>query len=227
MATSGITSWPLTAEEVVSQALFEIGAYAAGETPSGTDMEDGVLRLNAMLKTWQGEGNLFREAATEVTFPAGAGELALDEQTETAGIRAVSNAWVVGSYNRLLAEWNRSEYLRLPNPGQTGQPTIWYAETTNAGVTLHLWPVPSTDTLIALDYQLKAQTVTDPSETVDVPEEWQECLILGLASRLASMFGTTRIDPATVQRVDQRASALYDRLMDRDRPDSYTFETDC
>lgn len=155
------------------------------------------------------------------------GELALDAQTETAGIRAVSNAWVVGSYNRLLAEWNRSEYLRLPNPGQTGQPTIWYAETTNAGVTLHLWPVPSTDTLIALDYQLKAQTVTDPSETVDVPEEWQECLILGLASRLASMFGTTRIDPATVQRVDQRASALYDRLMDRDRPDSYTFETDC
>lgn len=222
MSTSGITSWPLTAEEVVTQACYELGSHAQGETPSSQEMDDAIVRLNGMLKTWAGEGNLFREETTEIVFLAGAGEQAL-----AADVRAVSNAWVVGSYNRLLAPWNRSEYLRLPNPGQEGQPTAWYAETTPAGITLHLWPVPSTDTTIAIDYARKAYTVTDPSETVDVPEDWQEALILGLASRCASMFGTTRIDPATVNRIDQRASALYEKLMDRDRPDSYIFERDC
>lgn len=221
MPTSGTTSWPLIASDVVTQALYELGAYAAGEVPSGNDIEDGILRLNAMLKTAAGEGNLFREQTTEITFTAGMGQ-----QTLSSDIREINNVWVVGSYNRILAEWNRSEYLSLPIPGQLGTPVAWYAANTNAAVVLHLWPVPSVDTLIALDYSKKAETVTDGSETVDVPEEWQEWLILGLASRLASMFGTTRVDPSTVQRLDARASGLYERLMDRDRPDSYYFEAD-
>ena len=35
------------------------------------------------------------------------------------------------------------------------------------------------------------------------------------------MFGATRIDTATVQRVDARAAALYGRMLDADRPDTY------
>lgn len=220
MPSSGITSWPLTAEEIVTQACYQLG-FAQGETPSGEEMSDGLVALNGMIRTWQGEGNLFREETTEITFDAGMGEQAL-----SADIRAINNVLVVGSYNRVLAEWNRTQYLTLPNPGQTGTPVAWYAETGVGGLTLHLWPVPSTSTVLALDYQRKAYTVTDPSETVDLPEEWQECVILGLASRLASIFGTAKSDPATVQRVDARASALYERLMDRDRPDSYFFEPD-
>lgn len=221
MPTSGITSWPLTAEEVVTQACYELGSHAAGEVPTGQEMDDALVRLNAMLRTWQGEGNLFRDEETQIVFAAGMGE-----QVLSADIRAINNAWAVGPYNRILAQWNRSEYLSLPNPGQSGAPVAWYAETSPAGLTMHLWPVPATDTIIALDYSRKGYTVTDPSETLDVPEEWQEALILGLASRMASMFGITRSDPNTVQRIDGRATALYQRLLDRDRPDSYIFEPD-
>jgi hypothetical protein len=38
------------------------------------------------------------------------------------------------------------------------------------------------------------------------------------------MFGTTRIDPGTVQRVEGQAQMLYQRMLDADRPDSYYFE---
>lgn len=222
MTTSGITSWPLTAEEVVTQACYELGSHAAGETPSGQEMNDALVRFNGMLKTWQGEGNLFREATTSIVFAAqDAAGVVLD-----SSIRAINNVWVVGSYNRLLAEWNRSEFLSLPNPTTAGSPVAWYAETGVSALTLHLWPVPSTNTTVTLDYSRKGYTVTDPSETVDFPEEWQEALIVNLASRLASMFGATRIDPNTVVRIDQRAAILYQRLLDRDRPDSYYFEPD-
>lgn len=223
MTTSGITDWPLTAEEIVTQAFVELGAVSSGETPTGEEMEDGLVRLNSMLRSWAGEGNLFREETTEVAFTSGLGELALD-----AGIRTINNAWLVQtSYNRILAPWNRTEYLSIPVPGQEGSPVAWYAENGVAGLTLHLWPVPSAASTIALDYSRHAQTVTDPSETVDVPQEWQETLILGLASRCASMFGKARTDPGNVSRIDQRSSILYQRLLDRDRPDAYYFEPDC
>jgi hypothetical protein len=94
------------------------------------------------------------------------------------------------------------------------------------GLSIYVWPVPSTDITLELDYSRAAETVTDPSETVDIPEDWQEAVVMGLAGRCASMFGITRIDPGTVQRIDAKASSLYQRLLDRDRPDSYYFEPD-
>jgi hypothetical protein len=97
---------------------------------------------------------------------------------------------------------------------------------TNSVLTINVWPVPADDIALEVDYSKVAETVTDPSETVDVPEEWTEAVILGLASRCASMFGTTRIDPATVQRIDSKAAQIYMRLLDRDRPNSYFFEPD-
>lgn len=221
MTTSGITSWPLTAEEIVTQACYELGSHAAGETPSGEEMDDALVRLNAMLKSWQGEGNLFRDETVSLTFLAGA-----SSQVLSTDIRAVSAAWVVTSYSRMMTEWNRSEFLAIPNSAATGSPVAWYAATGNSGLTLHVWPVPSVNTTIALDCSRKCDTVTDLSETVDVPEEWQEALIMGLASRCASMFGATRTDPNTVGRIDQRAALLYQKLLDRDRPDSYYFEPD-
>jgi hypothetical protein len=117
----------------------------------------------------------------------------------------------------------------IPNRAQTtnGGPSVYYLEKGVSGLTIHVWPVPSADIDLEIDYNRIADTVTDPSETLDLPEEWQEAVIMGLASRMASMFGVTRTDPATVQRIDQKAAILYQRLLDRDRPDSYYFEPDC
>jgi hypothetical protein len=107
VTTSGITSWPLTAEEIVTQAMIELGAIASGETPTGEEMEDGLIRLNAMLKTWGGEGNLFRETTATLVIPAATGA-----GTLPAGVRDVSSVRhvVSSSYSRQLAEWNRGQY---------------------------------------------------------------------------------------------------------------------
>lgn len=226
MSTSGVSSWPLTAQQVVTQACYELGTHSAGETPSGEEMEDGILRLNAMLKTWQGEGNLFRETIENVTITGGNPSVAAPDGTrDVSSIRYVSSA----TNKRLLTEWNRGQYYSIPNRAQTSSsgPAVYYLAKSTTGLTINVWPVPSADATLELDLQTIAQTVTDPSETVDVPEEWQEALILGLASRMASMMGATRTDPQTVARIDSRAAALYQRLLDRDRPDSYIFETDC
>lgn len=225
MPTSGITSWPLTGRDIITQALVELGAISSGETPTGEETADALMRLNAMLKSWAGEGNLFREETGTLVIPGGTGA-----GTLPAGVRDVSSVRHVISptYQRQLGEWNRGQYYSMPNRAQTTSsgPTVYYIGKTVSGVTINVWPVPSSDITLELDYYRAAETVTDPSETVDIPEEWQEAAILGLASRCASMFGVTRADPNTVARVDGKAQQLYQRLLDRDRPDSYFFEPD-
>jgi hypothetical protein len=223
VTTSGITTLPLTVEEYVAQAAYELGAYASGEILSGEDMEDGIVRFNGMLKMWAGD-NLYREATTSLTVTAATGTVALP-----AGARDVASVrHVVSATNkRLLAEWSRGEYYRLPNRTASGNPTAYYLAKTISALSLYVWPVPAANITLEVDYYRLPEVVTDPSETLDLPEEWQEAVVQGLASRMANMFGSTRTDPSTVARIDQRAAALYQRLLDRDRPDYYSFEPDC
>ena len=221
MTTSGVTEWGLTAAEVIRQALIELGVMNGGDEPEATEETDAMLRLNAMFKTWGGEANLFREATGTLVIVggSGAGTLPADVR-QVNSVRHVSSA----TYQRPLLEWNRDQYYSLPNRVAVGNPTMFYLSKTPLASEIRIWPVPASDITLHVDYSRAVETVTDPQETLDIPQEWQEAVILGLAARCAAMFGATRLDPATVQRIDAAASAMYQKLLDRDRPDSYYFE---
>lgn len=221
MATSGITDWPLTVAEVVRQAMVELGAISSGEEPEATEEADAMIRLNGMLKTWSIKSNLFRESTGTLVVTGGTGAGTLP--SEVRGLNSVRMV-VSSTYQRPLLEWNRDQYYSMPNRTAVGNPTVFYLSRTPTASELRIWPVPAADITLHIDYSRRAETVTDPEETLDIVEEWQEAVILGLASRCASMFGTTRLDPQTVARIDGRADALYNDLLDHDRPDSYYFE---
>jgi len=221
MTTSGVTEWGLTAAAVIRQAMVELGVLNGGDEPEATEEADAMLRLNAMLKTWGGEANLFREATGTLVIVGGSGAGALpSEVRQVNSVRHVSSA----TYQRPLLEWNRDQYFSLPNRTAVGNPTMYYLSKTPLVWEIRVWPVPATDITLHIDYSRAVETVTDVEETLDIPQEWQEAVILGLAARCASMFGTTRLDPGTVQRIDAASAAMYQKLLDRDRPDSYYFE---
>jgi hypothetical protein len=222
VTTSGVYTWSLTFLDLATQAAYELGAIAQGDVPEAQEASDMMLRFNAMLKSW--DGTLFRDVVSTVTMIGGAGSVAAPAGTrDITSVRHVVSA----TYNRQLAEWNRSEFYAVPNRVQAGDPVAYYIDKTSSGLTIRVWPVPASNVTLELDRQKSAETVTDPSQTIDVPEEWQETLIMGLASRCAAIFGTTRIDPGTVQRIDAKAAVLYQKMLDRDRPSSYYFEPDC
>lgn len=222
MTTSGITAWSLTARDIVTQAMIELGILASGGEPESAELSDCLLRLNGMLKSWQGKVNLFREGTGTISVPGGSGAGALPE-----GIRDISSVRHVVSANnyRQLVQWQRSQYLSLPNRATSGSPTVYYLSQQIGGDTLHIWPVPVNDITLHIDYTREADTITNPAQTLDIPSEWHETVILGLAARIAGMFGATRADPATVGDVKQRAEQLYQQMLDQDRPDSYVFES--
>lgn len=213
----------MTAAALIEAALNELGAYGAGQTIDATDQAAALVRLNAMLHTWGVRGNLYRDETGTATITGGVGSGTLPaEVRQLNSVRFVASA----TNYRQLTEWTRDDYYSIPNRDQAGDPVAYYLQRHRDGAMIWLWPVPADDATLHLDYGSAVETVTAASETVDLPQEWQEAAILGLAARCASMFGTTRIDPGTVRRIDQRAAEAYGLLLDSDRPDSYIFLPD-
>ncbi len=225
MPTSGITTWSLTAQQICTAAAEELGILPLGEVLEadeiGTASSGMIMRLNAMLKTWSIKANLFREATGEVEVPAGEGTGTLPQ-----GIRDVSAVRLVLSdtNERPLAEWPRGNYLTIPNKTTEGDPTAYYLSQGIGGLTVSLWPVPTTDKVLKIDYSRSAEIITSASQTVDIVQEYQEAVYKGLAVRCANMFGAARLDAITLQKVAAEAAELERIMLDADRPNAYIFE---
>lgn len=217
MTTSGVTAWSLTARDLVTAGLRDARILGSGEEPTADEMADCLIRLNGLLKSWSTRGNLFREATGEVEVVGGSASGILSE-----GIRDISSVrHVISATNeRQLTPWNRAQYLSLPNKAAVGNPSIYYLSQQGEADILYLWPVPAADITLKIDYSRTVETVTDPGETLDIPQEWQTAVWKNLAVECQDLFGAT-LTPIYIA----KAEALYQQFLDSDRPDSYVFES--
>jgi hypothetical protein len=222
MATSGITSWPMTAGEIVQQAMVNLGILGSGEDPESSEMTDGITTLNFMLKTWSRKVNLWRDGIGTLTVLGGTGAATLEQ--EVRDINSVRHVISATNY-RLLTPWNRDQYYSMPNRAAVGNPTIYYVKRDLDSVQIRVWPVPAADISLHVDYSKASEAVTEPGETLDISQEWAETVIINLADRLIGVFGAARIDPSSAQKISQRAAVLEQELFDSDRPDTIEFQS--
>lgn len=218
MTTSGVIEWSLTANDIVKAAMQELALIAPGEEPEASESRDAIVRLNGLLKSWAIKGgNLFRETSGSVNVLANTSSGVLPP-----GVRSVASARVQVSptYERPMQVFNRAQFMVLPNKAAKGQPNIFYVADAGDAVTFTVWPTPTTNTTILIDYTRAGETITDGTETLDIPQEWQEAVYVGLAIRIAPMF-----QAAVTPELYQRAAVLETQLLDADRPDSYFFES--
>lgn len=213
MPTSGTTAWELTANDAVTQALSELAVTELGEDPQAEEMTFGLFHLNALLKSWQNLSYL--ETTGTVTIPADT-----ESGTLSADIQEVISARYAGDFDRWLHRYNRDEYLAIPNKDASGEPTIFYVSNQRDATVMYVWPVPTAETTIKIDYRRKPDTVTAASETIDFPEEYQGALIANLAVRLAGRFGDG-IPQRTFAELKERAERLRIEMEDLERPASY------
>lgn len=220
MSTSGVTTWELTVLQVATMAMQEIGMCSSGEAPSADELTDIIPRLNGVLKSMSVRANLFREATTDAVVTGATGEKELPQSVrDVSAVRLVVSA----TYERPLAPWNRAQYYAIPNRAAVGSPNAYYIEKGIGGLTLYIWPVPADDVSLKVDHSRTAETVTAGSETLDIPQEWQQLIVKKLAVEIANLF-ITAIDPIKLQKVAAEANELERQMLDADRPDSYTFE---
>jgi hypothetical protein len=224
MARSTNPDWSQTVGQICLSAALELGAVSMGDSLEASEELEMITRLNSMMAKWSIEANLFREATGTLTLlgGTGAGTLPIDVRD----VRSVRHI-VSSTAMRTLAPWNRDQFMALPNRTQTGQnPSIFYYAQQLGGDQLYVWPVPTADIDLELDYSRVFFFAEGPEQELDLPPEWHEAVLYGLAARSANIFGATRLDPGAVARIDAQAKATYEQMLDSDRPDSYFFEYD-
>jgi len=204
--------------EFVARAMKEIGALSSGENPEAEELEDGIQTFNWMLKSMAAEGaNLFRTVEGAAIFLADTATVELDPYcSDVLEARLVQSL----TFQRPMLRWDLGQYMQLPNKHQPGYPTAYYLSRTIGTLSMSVWPVPNLDMTILYTYARIPEDVLTGAETVDLPQQWTEAAYYSLASRLANMFGATRTDPASVQRVDAMSQMLMTRQLDSDRPAS-------
>jgi hypothetical protein len=77
-----------TPYDIITRAMKDIGALAAGENPTADEAQDGLDMLNDMIAQWSNE-NMMVFYRTEIIFPC------VQNQTSTPLGQAVTSAQVL------------------------------------------------------------------------------------------------------------------------------------
>ena len=191
MATSGSTDFSTNATTLIKDAMLEIGALAADETPTANEESHARRIMNGMIKTWQTSGhNVFRQKRGTITVSSAKGQEATPYTLGPSGdlterpVRIESMRFKPASGNEIpMNKLNRGDYDDLPDKSLTGTPTNFYFDPQVGTANLHVWPIGSTGTL-EFTYQRAIEDFDNGSDEPDFPQEWYEALRFALAARL-------------------------------------------
>ncbi len=216
MATSGETTALDTVNDIVTDALRELQVVGKG-APSNADAQFALRRLNWMLKGWQNDGvNLWRQEDIDLDWTGG-----MAEGDVSPAINDILSLRYVTTFERELTRWELAQYGQVANKDTVGAPTIYCCTSGLNGLRLRIWPVPADDFTFRASINRRIEDVTDLSETLDVPQQYTETVMMNLAAVLAAPFGKAN-DPNALVTI-RRAAQLYGQMRAADRPASYVF----
>lgn len=215
MSTSGTIAFSNTAQQLIDAALQKITVLGEGESASGNQYTDAQRDLNYMLKTWQQSGpNLWTVSEATITLVD-----AQQSYTLSPRPRWVENMRfaIDGVEQYPMSEWDRQDWDRFPNKTQGGDPLKYVIDRQRTQTVVKLWPIPSVGSSVLTcpySFERVIEDVTQPSQDIDVPQEFLETVMMNLAARRADDY---RLTGDVVARVRARAEQLYNLAMTADR----------
>jgi hypothetical protein len=219
MSTSDSIDLSLTARQVVEFALRKINILPEGQSLTDEMAERARTELEVMLKEWMRYPAIWR-------LKEGYVNLVVD----TAGFnltprpyRVVDVRYRNASSNDLpMEELTRQEYYDMPLKTSQGTPTSWYFDPQRSTSGLYIWPVMASVTTetLRVTYQRRIEDIDDLDYEIDVEQEHLSTVGFNLAARLADNYGRKG---EHIDRVMARAAALFEQMIDMDRPEVIRF----
>ena len=206
MAVSGTTTFTMNRDEVITDALLEIGAVALGATPKTAQITHAARRLNAVLKAWQGE-RVFLYAKATGTLATTASQSYI---TIAAGRRRILSAWIqVSGTDSPLTKISMEEYDQISNKSGEGLPLYYMVD--ESASKMYLYPVPDSGSYnIYYRYEAVLDDMTSATDDFDLPQPALDMLVKCLANELTTPYGTPDDRAA---RVSQRAEVAFKKYM--------------
>jgi hypothetical protein len=198
MSTSGSSNFSVSRDDIIKDALLEIGALDAGEDPSSDETSDASRMLNMLVKNWQVHTDIWPLKDVTVTLTPGT-------QSYTVGTGLTVNTArplkVISarrqdsnSVDIPIDVYSREEYMSLPvKSTQAPANGVYYDPQVSNGV-LYVWPTGSTNnTTVIITVARPLEDFDSTTDTPDFPQEWYLALVKNLAVRLQRQY-TGRVD---------------------------------
>lgn len=124
-----------------------------------------------------------------------------------------------------LGRMSRDQYFAISNKTETGTPTSFFVDRQVAPV-LRIWqPSDGTTTMLFYTRIRTVQSITNYTQTADVPFHFLEAVTAMLAKRLAFKFARDRLDALAV---DAKEKLDLAKAEDRERaPTSFSVDASC
>ena len=186
----------MTAQEVVEDALAELGVHQAEEPLQTVELNRGLRALNRMVKAWQAEGVMcwtYAEGSLTLADSDGSYSFAAGGDFVTVPFEITQMRVSHDGGNEIeMVRLSREDYYRLPNRTVEGFPTQFYYDRQRDSGTLYVWPEPD-DALydVTFTYRRIIMDLDAGANNFDIPQEWYEALVFGLARRLIGPYGAS------------------------------------
>lgn len=175
MATSGVHTFSLDVSELCEEAYERCGL----EMRSGYDAKSARRSLNLMLLEWSNhQVNLWKSELLEISLTQGTTNYAL--ATSVTDVGNVTVELSTGSEIN-MTRLSRDEYANISNKSVQGMPTqYWFHRL--ATPEINIYPAPKDNTYTLRCYAMEqVESVTNTTETIDVPNRFIPALVAGLA----------------------------------------------
>ena len=207
MTTSAVDTFTQTCDEILSDALANVGAVGPGRTPSAVQRAHAFRALNRVVKSIDASGDfLWRTVRRDIPVTATIASYVL--ATDVLDIVDPSNFRLTGINTRTqVLSMSLADYRRLADRTSTGTPTSLVVERTLTTFTVTLWPVPVANGTLEVTCALRGKDFTVGTDTPDFFSKWVGCLIQGTSAEIAPAYSQ---DPSGFQAAFQ---AERDRLL--------------
>ena len=218
MAYSGVTTFSMTAAEIIKNALQKCAVLEEGESPNTTQNTDGLLDLNILIKSltkygltlWTIETLSLPLVQSTITYTIGEG----GDLDTFKPVKILECAFKDTSGNETtMTPLTRNEYEDLPNKSITGQPTQFFFDPQIPLSEFSVWPTADATAAtgtVEMQVQLYIQDVSATTDDMYFPAEWYDCVIYQLAIRMAPTYGVPLQERV---KLEQMAQKLLDETL--------------
>ena len=183
-----------TALSIIESALRNLGAIASGETLTANEANDALAVLNRMLDAWRNE-SLMAWTINDVSGPVAAstasvtvgagGNLDVPRPVDIDNARIRLNGV---DYRLEVIDQSQWASIRVKTLN-SNIPRYVYDNGNYPLRTLTFWPIPTQDLTLILGLKEPLSSLDSLATVLAMPPGYEECLVYGLAIRLAPEYG--------------------------------------
>lgn len=189
-----------SAGDIITDALKEIQAIQAGETPSAEDMADGLRKLQRLIDSWQARRLLVWSVSFNDSFtlipnhaphtigPQGADFNVAVRPVKVEYCNVILNTSTPNVRVPLTIRDDQWWAYNRVQGVSTSYPTDLFYSPDWPNGTLNLWPVPTAAWPIELVIWAQVTQVTKPTDSISMPPGYWDAMVYSLAVSLLPAY---------------------------------------